>query len=61
MASVIDKAKYALQMGKKKDKTKLVGQDIYPVGYGLMGLTWRSNPLSQETSFASMSTMVLAV
>ncbi|ROV89953.1 hypothetical protein VMCG_10106 [Cytospora schulzeri] len=30
------------------------GQEIGPIGYGLMGLTWRANPCSQEQAFEAM-------
>lgn len=32
----------------------LVGKKIGPYGYGLMGLTWRANPASDEQAFAAM-------
>ncbi|KAJ4367520.1 hypothetical protein N0V83_007103 [Neocucurbitaria cava] len=35
---------------------KIVGKDIGKVGYGLMGLTWRQSPPSQEQSFQAMRT-----
>ncbi|ETI22228.1 hypothetical protein G647_06301 [Cladophialophora carrionii CBS 160.54] len=35
---------------------KLVGKPIGPVGYGLMGLTWRPNPQPAEDSFKAMET-----
>ncbi|PSN73032.1 Aldo/keto reductase [Corynespora cassiicola Philippines] len=37
---------------------KLVGKEVGDVGYGLMGLTWRANPPSQEQSFAAMRTAI---
>ena len=53
MASkIIDKTKSAL--GMDKHQLKMVGEKIGSTGYGLMGLTWRANPPSQEQSFASM-------
>ncbi|KAF2120485.1 NADP-dependent oxidoreductase domain-containing protein [Lophiotrema nucula] len=33
---------------------KLVGKEVGPVGYGLMGLTWRRNPINQEGAFEAM-------
>ncbi|OCK83282.1 Aldo/keto reductase [Lepidopterella palustris CBS 459.81] len=33
---------------------KLVGKDVGEIGYGLMGLTWRAEPPSQEQSFKAM-------
>ncbi|KAL4948559.1 NADP-dependent oxidoreductase domain-containing protein [Aspergillus filifer] len=30
------------------------GQEVGPIGFGLMGLTWRANPPSQEQSFEAM-------
>ncbi|KAF2182199.1 Aldo/keto reductase [Zopfia rhizophila CBS 207.26] len=35
---------------------KLIGKEVGSVGYGLMGLTWRHNPPSQEQSFTAMRT-----
>ncbi|KAI1094272.1 putative aldo/keto reductase [Rostrohypoxylon terebratum] len=32
----------------------LVGKEIGPTGYGLMGLTWRAEPPSQEQAFEAM-------
>lgn len=56
MASgIVDKAKSALGV-KKTDDIKMVGEKIHSTGYGLMGLTWRKDPPSQEQSFASMRT-----
>lgn len=51
MASkIIDKTKSALGM----HDVKLVGQKVGSTGYGLMGLTWRAEPPSQEQSFKAM-------
>ncbi|KAL4936901.1 hypothetical protein BDV06DRAFT_227455 [Aspergillus oleicola] len=33
---------------------ELVGKQIGPIGLGLMGLTWRSTPPSQEQAFATL-------
>jgi len=33
---------------------QLVGKEIGPIGFGLMGLTWRTAPPSQEQAFAAM-------
>ena len=33
---------------------ELVGKQIGPIGYGMMGLTWRENPCSQEQAFETM-------
>lgn len=30
------------------------GQEVGPIGYGLMGLTWRANPCSEEQAFAAI-------
>ncbi|KAG6362048.1 hypothetical protein INS49_010277 [Diaporthe citri] len=30
------------------------GQEVGPIGYGLMGLTWRKNPCSEEQAFAAI-------
>ncbi|KUI62312.1 hypothetical protein VP1G_09433 [Cytospora mali] len=30
------------------------GQEVGPIGYGLMGLTWRPNPCPQEQAFEAM-------
>ncbi|KAF2463198.1 Aldo/keto reductase [Lindgomyces ingoldianus] len=35
---------------------KLVGKEVGTIGYGLMGLTWRAKPPSQEQSFKAMRT-----
>ncbi|KAJ0418837.1 NADP-dependent oxidoreductase domain-containing protein [Aspergillus carlsbadensis] len=32
------------------------GQEVGPIGLGLMGLTWRANPVSQELAFETMRT-----
>ena len=34
----------------------ILGQEIGPIGYGLMGLTWRADPPSQTESFNLMNT-----
>jgi len=34
----------------------LVNQEVGPIGFGLMGLTWRDNPCSQEQAFEVMRT-----
>ncbi|KAF2484366.1 NADP-dependent oxidoreductase domain-containing protein [Neohortaea acidophila] len=52
MAGVVDKAKAAL--GLDKPEIKVVGEKIGSTGYGLMGLTWREKPPSQEQSFEAM-------
>ena len=54
MASILDKAQAAL--GMKKDQITLAGHPIHSTGYGLMGLTWRANPPSQEQAFGAMKT-----
>lgn len=33
---------------------QLVGKEVGPIGFGLMGLTWRLNPCSQEQAFETM-------
>ncbi|EGZ77269.1 Aldo/keto reductase [Neurospora hispaniola] len=33
---------------------QLVGKEIGPTGFGLMGFTWRPNPVPQEQAFATM-------
>ncbi|KAI1631683.1 pyridoxal reductase [Biscogniauxia mediterranea] len=33
---------------------QILGKEIGTTGYGLMGLTWRANPCSQEQAFAAM-------
>ncbi|KAK0355648.1 hypothetical protein LTR48_000412 [Friedmanniomyces endolithicus] len=32
----------------------LAGHPVHPIGYGLMGLTWRASPPSQTQAFAAM-------
>ena len=51
-SKIVDKAKSALGM----HDTKLVGEKVGSTGYGLMGLTWRAEPPSQEQSFKAMKT-----
>ncbi|KAI0408522.1 voltage-gated shaker-like K+ channel, subunit [Xylaria palmicola] len=34
----------------------ILGKEIGPVGYGLMGLTWRAEPCPQEQAFEAMRT-----
>ncbi|KAI1375682.1 putative aldo/keto reductase [Hypoxylon crocopeplum] len=34
----------------------LLGKEVGPTGYGLMGLTWREKPCSQEQAFAALKT-----
>ncbi|KAK3110815.1 hypothetical protein LTR53_014507 [Teratosphaeriaceae sp. CCFEE 6253] len=53
MASLMDKTTHALGLSKSSSIT-LTGQSIHPIGYGLMGLTWRPNPVSQSAAFAAM-------
>ena len=53
MASVIDKTKSALGMDKGND-IKVAGEKVHSTGFGLMGLTWRAEPPSQEQSFSAM-------
>ncbi|KAI9372259.1 NADP-dependent oxidoreductase domain-containing protein [Aspergillus egyptiacus] len=33
---------------------QLSGKEVGPIGFGLMGLTWRPNPVSQEQAFETM-------
>ncbi|KAL0474590.1 NADP-dependent oxidoreductase domain-containing protein [Neurospora intermedia] len=33
---------------------QLVGKEVGPTGFGLMGFTWRPNPVPQEQAFATM-------
>ncbi|KAI0169686.1 Aldo/keto reductase [Hypoxylon sp. FL1284] len=35
---------------------QIVGKDVGPIGYGLMGLTWRPKPCPQEQAFEAMRT-----
>ncbi|KAK3987505.1 pyridoxal reductase [Cladorrhinum sp. PSN332] len=37
---------------------QLVGKEIGPIGFGLMGLTWRQTPPSQEQAFEAMRAAV---
>lgn len=39
---------------------QLNGQEVGSTGYGLMGLTWRQQPPSQEQSFRAMKTALNA-
>ena len=55
MASkIMDKTKSAL--GMSKTNITMTGQKIHSTGFGLMGLTWRAEPPSQEQSFSAMKT-----
>ena len=51
-STIIDKTRSALGM----NDPKLVGEKVGSTGYGLMGLTWRAEPPSQEQSFKAMKT-----
>ena len=53
MASIIDKAKEVLGQHNGKTYT-LAGSPVGSTGFGMMGLTWRPNPVSQEQAFAAM-------
>ena len=53
MAAIIDKAKDALTQHNGKTYT-LAGSPVGSTGFGLMGLTWRPNPVSQDQAFAAM-------
>ena len=53
MSAIIDKAKDALTQHNGKTYT-LAGSPVGSTGFGLMGLTWRPNPVSQEQAFAAM-------
>ncbi|GAP84948.1 putative aldo keto reductase [Rosellinia necatrix] len=33
---------------------QIMGKEVGPTGYGLMGFTWRANPCSQEQAFEAM-------
>lgn len=39
---------------------QLLGKEVGPVGYGLMGLTWRPNPCSEEQAFEAMRASLAA-
>jgi pyridoxine 4-dehydrogenase len=53
MAAIIDKAKEALGQHNGKSYT-LAGEPVGSTGFGLMGLTWRPNPVSQSQAFDAM-------
>ena len=53
MAAIIDKAKDALTQHNGKTYT-LAGSPVGTTGFGMMGLTWRPNPVSQDQAFAAM-------
>ena len=53
MAAIIDKAKEALIQHNGKTYN-LAGSPVGSTGFGLMGLTWRPNPVSQDQAFAAM-------
>ncbi|OQO12131.1 hypothetical protein B0A48_02771 [Cryoendolithus antarcticus] len=56
MSSVVDSAKSTLGLAQPKGTYTLPGSPIPTgtTGYGLMGLTWRPNPCSQEQAFSAM-------
>lgn len=54
VSKVVEKAKDVLHMSN--DDIEIAGENIHHTGYGLMGLTWRKNPPSQEQCFEAMST-----
>lgn len=33
---------------------QILGKDVGPIGFGLMGFTWRENPCSLEQAFQTM-------
>lgn len=35
---------------------QVAGKEVGPIGFGLMGLTWRANPCPQEQAFETMRT-----
>ena len=37
---------------------QLLGKEVGPIGFGLMGLTWRAAPPSQEQAFEAMRAAV---
>ncbi|PBP22544.1 aldo/keto reductase [Diplocarpon rosae] len=39
---------------------EILGREIGPIGYGLMGLTWRKSPPTEEQSFAAMRASLAA-
>jgi pyridoxine 4-dehydrogenase len=39
---------------------QLVGKEVGPIGYGLMGFTWRPNPAPQDQAFAAMRAALAA-
>ena len=53
MAAIIDKAKETLGVHNGKTYT-LAGEPVASTGFGLMGLTWRQNPVSQSQAFDAM-------
>ncbi|RAR07031.1 aldo keto reductase [Stemphylium lycopersici] len=58
-ARALIKKQVADEAARKKLDIKmpqLVGKNVGPVGYGLMGLTWRQNPPPAEQSYEAMRT-----
>ncbi|RMZ79774.1 hypothetical protein DV738_g3203, partial [Chaetothyriales sp. CBS 135597] len=45
---------YPLKYSKQLTTLKLVDKPIGPIGFGLMGLTWRKEPPSQEQAFDTL-------
>ncbi|EME49815.1 hypothetical protein DOTSEDRAFT_68570 [Dothistroma septosporum NZE10] len=52
---IFDKAKDVLNLNKDGE-IEIAGRKVYGTGYGLMGLTWRASPPSQEQAFDAMKT-----
>lgn len=56
MSSLINKAKEVLH--QKDTEIKVAGSKVHGIGYGLMGLTWRENPPTQEQAFDAMKAAI---
>lgn len=37
---------------------EIAGKEVGPIGFGLMGLTWRATPPPQEQAFDAMHTAI---
>ncbi|KAF2214769.1 hypothetical protein CERZMDRAFT_66017 [Cercospora zeae-maydis SCOH1-5] len=56
MSAIVNKTKEVLH--REETDIKIAGSKIHGIGYGLMGLTWRKNPPTQEQAFAAMKAAV---
>lgn len=53
-SAIVDNAKSALGLGTKGKSYTIAGDKIGDVGFGMMGMTWRSNPQPYTESFKTL-------